>query len=105
MCELLIRLKGRKLFLGIEMLKVIFKYCWLLLLFSFTVVAYGCMEEVLEKDNPTSVSDVVEQMAYVKDRFGICYAVVEINKEQASAVLAITTVPCDKVMLNAADKN
>jgi microsomal dipeptidase-like Zn-dependent dipeptidase len=56
---------------------------------------------VIDKNKPEkpSLQKAVENITYVKDKAGICYASLASDTSGGHEVISITAVPCEKVRL------
>lgn|GEM_PF-1171578 len=70
--------------------------------FALTLSVFGLMIlHTLEPNAPQkpSLQKAVENITYVKDKVGICYASLASDTSGGHEVISITAVPCEKVRL------
>ena len=67
------------------------------------VLLTGCLEPDAVRTKPEDAQSLVDHITYVKDKHGICYAVVSVVRVSTRGGFAenimMAAVPCDKVGL------
>ena len=66
-------------------------------LILISVLLIGCSVQTVPKED--DVNNALNNLAYGKDKHGICYAMINSMGHNGYESISITAVPCDKVGL------